>query len=275
MFPLPFTATEYGTYIVEQVISTELLIWSHIPTAIIGIVFAFVLYRLTKKLSALYLLFLTVTFAIWSYLELITWGAPQEDIMFTWSVLDIFGILFTIFTYWFLYVFVKGTDVSFWQKLVSLTAIIPVYVYTYLGTNLNVYYNPEIIAIESNLTVNILLVEQFIFLFVIILFTLNESRKAQNASERNRIFLGGLGASLFLFIFAFSYLITNISLLFGINTVLNESYVAGVYALFGMPFLVGFMSYLIAKYQAFDLKLTNSICFILLLMLILLLSIFI
>jgi hypothetical protein len=273
-FPLPFTATEYGASIVSEVISVNMLLWSHLFTAAIGIVFAYFIYRHTKKLSAFYLLLISILFALWSYFELITWGAPAKDMMFTWSVLDVFSIIFMVLTFWFYFALVKGSDMSPRYKIMTLIPTIPIFVYTLMSWNLNTYSNTEINAVESSLTTNYSDITGLLFFLVIIIYAIGAYRKTKDFTTRKKIVLGALGVSVFLGIFVFSFIVTNAMLTFGIGTE-NDAYAVGSYSLFGMPFLVGILGYLIAKYQAFDLKLTRSIGYILLLMLLLFISIFI
>lgn len=274
MFPLPFVAPEYGNVILEQQLSSKLLAFSHLPTIIISLVFAIFLYRQTKKLSSLYLLLLVVTFSVWSYLDLVAWTGTARAIMFTWSVLDIYNMLFVILTYWFLYAFVKGTDVPLWQKLVSCVFLIPSVVYTVLSTNLNTFYNPTMYAYENDYVALYASSVGILFFFVIAVFTLVEYRKASAPTEKQKILLGGLGTGIFLSIFALSFLVTNLMLYLDIGTV-EEAYNITVYALFGMPIFVGLLSYLIAKYQAFDLKVIKSIQYIFILVVLLFVTVFI
>jgi hypothetical protein len=274
LFPIPFSATEYGAAITAEVATSKLLIWSHIPTAAIGVLFALFIFYQTRKISAFYLLVTTICFAVWSYFELITWGAPQEASMFTWSLLDVFSVMFNVFTFWFLYSFIRGKDLPFTLKLITLIPIIPVYIYTIASMNIQTYFVQEINAIESVFAANYALLVESVFLITIIVFTIYSFRTAQSHNQKNMILLGGAATGVFLLFFVFSFIITNTLLFLGIGTE-NEAYTYGLYSLFGMPFMVGFLGYLIAKYQAFDLKLTKMIGLVVLWMMLLFLSIFI
>jgi hypothetical protein len=271
IFPIPFTATEYGAAIVAEVASTPLLVWSHIVTAVIGIIFALFIYHQTKKLSSFYLLLSALCFAIWAYFDLITWGAPQEAMMFLWSLLDIFSVLFSLFAYWFLYAFIKGTDLPFKHKVLSLALVVPVYIYTLTSWNMSAYSNTEINALESDITANASLVIEGIFIMFMIALIIHTLRTSRDATQKKKAVLGGIGAILLVSIFVLSFVIANTMLILEVGPA-NEAYNVGNYALFGMPLLAGLLGYLVAKYQAFDLKLTKTVGMVVLLVLLLFLS---
>jgi hypothetical protein len=272
--PIPFlTSTSYGLDILAKQISIELLAWSHIAPALFGIAFSIFLYKQSKKLSAFYLLLLSSAFAIWSYLDLNSWSGSVNGLMFTWSILDMFSILFTIFTLWFLYAFLTEKDLPPLYKWLSVTPALPPVLYTLFGLNLNTYYAPEQVALEANATLFYIPLTQTIFLFIIILLGILSFRKSKKTNTKRKIFFGTIGASLFISIFITFFLITNVYLYF--FTYSSYVYNISVYALFGMPFLIAFLGYLIAKYQAFDLKLSKSIGLIVVLMGLLFLNIFI
>jgi hypothetical protein len=274
-FPIPFIGmSDYAVAAIEAQISVGLLWWSHAATAIIGIIFALFLYRITKKLSARYLLWTTITFGVWSYLDFVTWGSEGDGIMFAWSILDIFSGIFTVLTYWFLYAFLTGKDLPLWQKVFSVSLLIPIFVYTLMSLNINSYYNPEAIALEVNSTLFYVNSIQVLFLFGLFILSFRAYTQAKTLSERFKAIWGGLGAMVFLSTFSFTFFITNLLLTYEIGTA-NEAYNISVYALFGMPFLVAFLGYLIAKYQAFDLRLSKTIGLIVLLMSLLFLGMFV
>jgi hypothetical protein len=274
MFPSPLDSTAYGLDILSRQISIDLLIWAHVPTTIIGIIFAWFVWRQTKKLSALYLLYTSVAFGIFSYLALVTWSGNSVGVMYTWSLLDIFSLLTGVLCYWFLYAFIRGKDVPAIHALFTSLLILPALVYTTLGLNLHTLYQPEIIAIDEDIALIYMPTAQAIIILCLLYITATGYIRAKSPQEKSRSLLSGAGVTLFLAIFSFIYLISNMMLYFEIGTP-TDAYNISVYAHFSMPFLIAFLGYLIAKYQAFDLKLTRSIGFIVILMGLLFVSIFI
>lgn len=275
MFPLPFVgASPYSYSILAEQVSIKLVVFAHVPTAIIGLAFAIFLYRRTKQLSTFYLLLTAIAFSFWSYFGLLAWTGTAQTIMFGWSVLDMYNITFTTLSLWFFYAFVTNTDLPMKYKVGSSIFLLPVLGYTILSENMTEYVNNYQQAIESVYTPWYINSVNFFFLLVILVFTTVQYRKATDDTTRKRVFLGGIGTALCIATVAFSFLITNVLLYFNIGTS-GAAYNAVLYALFGMPFLVGFLGYLIAKYQAFDIKLLKSVGLIIILQFLLFITIFI
>jgi hypothetical protein len=69
---------------------SQLIYYSHVPTAIIAlIVGGFVFYK-SRSLSALLLLLLTIAFGAWSFLNMITWtNIDSRNVMFAWSLFPV------------------------------------------------------------------------------------------------------------------------------------------------------------------------------------------
>lgn len=265
--------SQYGWSTISLQISIDLLAWSHIAPALFGIIFSLFLYRQTKKLSAVYLLLLSFSFALWSYLDLVTWVGRSTEIMYTWSIMDIFAGLFTIFAYWFLYTFINGKDVPVVHKVVSMLFLVPIFLYVILGLNFDTYYAPEQIADEASAILFYLPTMQTLFLLAIIVSTIRARHNTSDITLRRKALFGGIGTGLFVSAFIVFFLIANVYLY--LDTDDFQVYNITVYSLFGMPFLMGFLGYLVAKYQAFDLKLTKSIGLVVVLILLLFINIFI
>lgn len=275
--PLPFTMNEYIRGVLEAQTSIKLVVFAHVPTVIVSLALAIFLYKKTKQLSAFYLLLLTIMFALWSYGDFVSWTSNTQSVMFTWSLLDMFNALFSIFAYWFLYVFVRGKDLPTWQKLVSLIPVVPIYVYTTLSINFDTFFGPWGAALENEYTNLYSSTISVIFLILIILFSVVSYTTESDMVAKKKIALGGLGIASFLGIFGLTFLVTNIIFFLSPETSDAESFAYNIstYALFGMPTLTGFLAYLIAKYQAFDIKLLKTVGLIIILQLLLFITIFI
>ncbi|MDD5152995.1 MAG: hypothetical protein PHS95_03365, partial [Candidatus Pacebacteria bacterium] len=80
----------------------------------------------------------------------------------------------------------------------------------------------------------------------------------------------------FLFTFFFSYAIVNFVIAINLWNLASTSYIYNLspYAVLGMPILLAFLGYLIAKYQAFDIRLIKSIVLIVTLMILLFVGLF-
>jgi signal transduction histidine kinase len=257
---------QYCYDILVESISTGLLLYSHVPTALVALLFGGFLFYKTKKLSSFYLFLLCLSFAVWCFLDLGTWFVflGSEVTMFTWSIIDIFSILFFVFSYFFLYTFVKDTDVPRWQKVFGIGLLIPTLFWTITSQNLSEFYFPYCEAVENPFIANYAVYLQSLVLAAVVFFTAREYKREVDRERKHRIALAGFGITLFLFVFLFATFMTNLQLALGIWPDFN-SYNISIYGLFGMPVLLIYLGYLIVRYQAFDFKVFTAQALVILL----------
>lgn len=271
--PIPYTDNAYEYAVITEQISRKLVTIAHIPTALIALVLAFYLWRNTKNLSSFYLFLLTIIFGLWAYFDLLAWTSEARVMYFGWSTLAVIGVMFTFMSYWFLYTFVKGKDLPLWQKIVSLLTLIPPSYATFTNTYLGDYYNHSISPYESDWLMSYIDAVNITFLVIIGIFTLNEIRKASNMSTRIQTLYAGLGVFALLFVFTFSFVIANTLHDFGF--LIGDTANITLYSLFGMPIMVAFLAYTVAKHGAFGMRMLKSVGYVILLMIILFVWIFI
>jgi len=268
----------YGWNVVTQQISFSFLSYSYLGASILAIAFGTFLAVKTKKLSSFYLFLLCISFATFSLLDYSLW-IPLKSLsptMFSWSVESIFSIGFFILSYWFLYSFVKEHDLPMWQKVLSVTALVPTLVITAMNINLSAFSATTDVAIENANIPNYHSLLELFFVLLIIIFTVVQYRKATDALSKKKIALAGAGVVAFLFVFLFTYVVMNFILAINLWNLASTTYAynISVYSVLGMPILLGFLGYLIAKYQAFDVRLIKSIAYMVILMVLLFVGLF-
>jgi signal transduction histidine kinase len=232
--------------------------YAHVPTALVALGFAAYIFSKKRDDTSLSLFLVSLCFAIWCFLNLNAWfpfmGA--ENMIFAWSLIDIFGLLFFFFAYRFLYTFVEGKDLPWWQWLVSLLLILPVFITTLFGLNILHYNINECGAYENELVVSYVFILQA--LFTLSALSTGVSALFNNkfgSRQRAEIVLATTGVILFLgFFVGISYFV---NLLINYTSVENP-YNYEIYGLFGMPVLLVFLGYLIVKYKSFDIKLIGA-----------------
>ena len=260
-----------------QQISIPFLLYTHLVPIVVAIAFgAFLLFK-TKKLSAFYLLLVCVSFSMYALFDLMAWTPNDKVIMFSWSIFDIFSTGFFILSYWFLYEFVKERDLPMWQKVLTSCALIPTLVITAMNINMDTLLQTTIIPNENQLVTNYNSILEILFIILIVAFTVAQYRKAIDVVNKNKIVLAGVGVVVFLFIFFFVFAVTNFIISINLWNLASTSYVYNIspYAILGMPVLLAFLGYLIAKYQAFDMKLIKSVVYMVALMIILFIGLFV
>ena len=248
-----FIVVEYCyRYLVDQ-IPLELLLYSHIPTALSALLFGgYVLYKVKDRTSAM-LFAVCFLFTAWCIFDLGSWFAflGPGSTMFTWSLIDLVSILIFFFTYYFLYSFLTKNDLPKWQKYASAIIILPIIAYTFLGIHLPIYDANSCAAIENEIITKYLYFAEAIFIFTTLILIYKSYKNTKISNDQHRVVLVGIGVLTFL-IFFFSATLA-VSLLAESDASLYV-YNYEIYGLFGMPVLLIFLGYLIVRYKAFDLK---------------------
>lgn len=245
----------YVHYCYENLISqipVGLLLYSHVPTALVALVFGGYVAVKARNRVSLYLLGICLLFATWCLFDLGSWFALTPGLtMFGWGLLDLTSLAMYFFAYCFLYTFITGKRVPTLHKIVVLVLALPVIVTTLLGLNLPVYDADACAAIENELpTQYAYFVEGFIIL-ASVWATARQFRKEPSAEGKRRAVLAGIGVVLFLTFFLSANLV--VSLLAQNDTSLSV-YNFEIYGLFGMPVLLAYLGFLIVRYRAFNLK---------------------
>lgn len=215
------------------------------------------LYRV-RSLSSATLFVVCVMFAGWAFFDLGSWFAflGSAKMMFMWSLLDLFALVFFLFSYYFLYTFITGKDLPLWQKIIGIVLILPTAFATLKGINL-ISYNAN--TCEANeygqfITAYPYYVEAIIVLAAITL-GITHYRKASEKRNRRETLLACIGVVLFLGFFFSSTLAVSLLVDYAVG---QYAYNYEIYGLFGMPILLIYLGYLIVRYKAFDLRIFGA-----------------
>ena len=262
--------------VVEKQISIPFLLYSHLIPIIAGIAFGTFLYLKTKKLSAFYLLLYCFAFSSATFFDLVSWVPNSQWMLFSWSICDIFSIASFVFSYWFLYTFTKEHDLPLWQKVLTSSILVPTLAITGMSININTYLAPSDSASVNQIVTNYLSCVEVLFMVLIVIFTVVEYRKAISAASKNKVALAGAGAFASIFLLFFFYAIVNFIISINLWNLASTGYVYNVtpYAVFGILILLALLGYLIAKYEAFDVKLIKSVAYMVILMVLLFIGLF-
>ncbi len=127
-------------YLLNQ-IPIGLLLYSHLPVALMAFIFSAYILLKNRSLPSVLLFIICSIFTIWCACDLSSWFAflGSANTIFTWSLLDFLAVLMFLFSYYFLYVFVTGKDLPLWQKILGLIAILPTAYIAFMGLNIPIY----------------------------------------------------------------------------------------------------------------------------------------
>lgn len=225
----------------------QLVYYSHfVPLILSLLVGIFVLIQKPKGLLNRLLFIITILFGTWIFFDLILWATNNPlQTMFFWPIINLIEPVIYITSIYFLYVFINNKDISFNKKVIFLLLLLPTVILTPTRLALQGFdfTNCDREAIEGIMVYYNYLVEVISGLWIFI-YGFSAYRKRELKSERKQIFLVTIGLFLFLFSFAFGNIVGS----------LNIDWTLGQYGLFGLPIFVGFLAYLVSKYNTFNTK---------------------
>lgn len=240
-------------HLLKEQLFSNLLYYSHIPTAIVALLIGFFVYfKSARTLASKILLFLAITFSLWSSFDLIIWmfGFDSTLTMFTWSSLGILDVLFFILTLYFVYVFIDKRDITITKKIILGILFLLIIIFASTQFNLAEFDATNCNAVENNYYVNYTFFLEILISLWIIILTIKRYIRSETIF-RKQILLLSLGVILFLLSFFTSGFIADL---------LSEKGYAWAfqveqYGLFGMVVFMGFLAYLIVRFKAFNIKL--------------------
>ena len=243
------TNAEQCHILIKETVPSVLVYYSHIPTMIISLLVGMFVYLKNKSLVGGILLGLSVTFSLWLFFSLIAWVGNYNTVftMFTWSLLGILDSLFFILSLYFVYVFIDKKDVSLGIKTILGMLLLPVIVLTPTIFNLSGFTLETCEAIENTLFVDYLFYVEIIISAWILILTVVRYWKATREFRR-QILLLVTGISFFLLSFFLTGLLADY---FG-------DFKYELYGTYGMTVFLGFLGYLIVKFNAFNIKFVGA-----------------
>jgi signal transduction histidine kinase len=228
-----------------------LIYYSHFFAIIAALIIGFFVFANdSRALSSKLLLFITVTFSLWVFSDLVLWATEKLYLsMFFWSLLILFEPMVYAALVYFLYRFVNQKDVKFSTKLLLVLPIVPIIFLlptklTLLGFDLT---NCDRAVVEGFISTYYIYSVETLYILWILIFSVFKYVKSSKEIRR-QIMLITAGIILFLISFAFGNIIQSFS----------ESWVLGQLGLFGMPIFVAFLSYMIVRFRTFNIKLLGA-----------------
>ncbi len=253
MFNLALTCSDapnalWGVF--DFSIAPPLLFYAYIPIIIISLFFGvFVLIKDKYSYRSKLLLWLSIIFTLLLLNEILQWvAAPVSLVQFGWELVPFFRILVSILTIWFVYVFINGKNLPFYQQIILSSFFLVTVVL--LGTQSNIMFfdlnNCE--SVPGWLWNFAHLVGAISMIWVAIITFGNPSNTQISKDERNRdLFLGG-AAILFLLIFLSASVWGD----------LTKVYDVALIGPAGMVAFMAFLTFIIVRYKAFDIKLVGA-----------------
>lgn len=237
------------TFLIFSDAVPRLLYYSHLPVMLISFLLGFFIYfKSNKTLLGKILFFLSISFSLWVFLNLIIWtNSDSSLIMFLWSLTGFLYALIYLSSLYFAYVYIDKKDISFAKKVIFALLLLPVIIFIPSNFNLEQFDLSNCEAIEGTYFTNYYYGLGFLVFIWIVVLAISRYRYAGDKNKKQIILLTtGLGFFLIAFFIA-GYLASY----FG-NFELEQ------YGLFGMTFFMGMLAYMIVEFKAFNIKLLGA-----------------
>lgn len=231
----------------------DLLYYSHIPAAIIGLLVGlFVFLNGRQYLLNRLLLAVSGTFALWVLFNLIAWTNIHSGfLLFSWSFFGpLFGLI-SIFSIYFVYVFLRNTDAPLFAKILFVVLLAPIMVLAPTSaslTGLNITecdafgYENQLFEVYYHLLGGVAMLW--------ILGLLIQAYRRAKPELRKQIVLIGIGIEFFLFTFFTIGYISSYLTTLGIFQDSNLE----MYGLFGMVVFMVYMALLLVRFKTFHVS---------------------
>ena len=236
----------------------KLLYYSHIPTALIALFLGILVFIKSRhSLVSKILLFISVVFSLWSFIDLYIWTNSNSSTMaFFWSLINLLEMLVSASILYFAYVFIEKKDAPFKYKAVVLSLFLPFIFLIPTKINLAGFDLTICEATQGKLVYYFYFLESLFSLWL--LSYLIKRVVTTYGEERKRIIYASLGTSLFLVAFSGANIIGSAIVYFSGSDVSGTGWEITQYGLFGMVVFMGFLAYLIVKFKAFNIKLFGA-----------------
>lgn len=221
--------------------------WSHLVPLILSLALGlFIFFKNPKLLISRVLLFISISFSLWTFFDLILWATDKpHQTIFLWSIVNLIEVLLYAACLYFLQVFIDGKDTSVRNKIFIAALMLPIIFLTPTSLALQEYdlSNCDRDAVEGPLARYGYLVE-IVYVLWMAVFAMESIRRNKNPESRKKILLISLGMLLFLITFSWGNIVGSFS----------DDWRLPQWGLFGMPIFIAFLGYLIVKFRAFNIK---------------------
>lgn len=244
-------------YLIYSTDVPGLLYYTHIPTAVISLLIGiFVFLNGRQFLINRLLLAISIFFSIWTFLNLILWTNIHSDLLlFSWTIYVVLFSFISIFSVYFIYVFLEKQDAPKLLKSSFVILLTPILVLAPTYMNLGGFdiTNCDAFAFEGPLY-KLYYISLAVLSMAWILFLLTKKYLVSNEVFKKQILLMGIGMESFLF--SFFFLIFLASYLTDTGVLADSS--LEFYGLFGMDIFIIFIAILIVRFKTFNIKLIGA-----------------
>ncbi len=230
-------------------IAPSLLFYSYIPIIVLSLFFAlYILFKDKFSLSSKLFFAIATSFLLWVLNILVQWiAAPVTFVHFSAQLTALFEILIFIFSIYFTYVFLKKHDIPFWFKCVLFSILSTILFVLPLKFNTQSFDITLCQGVVGDLW-KFMYGFEILSIIGIFIFGVKQFFTLSDKVLRRQALIFTIGVTLFLTIFSLSNIYGEITQVYQFN----------FYGPIGMVLFLGFISFMIVRYRAFDIKLIGA-----------------
>ena len=239
---------EAPTYIIFSSNVPNLLFYSHGVAILFALILGVAIYsKGTRSLLSTILFAIIILFSTWVFIDLIQWATNSPSmVLFYWSLAILLEGLIFLLSVYLVDVYIEGKDITFTKKIWLFLLLAPILFFLPTTVNLLGVDIVDCVAIEGPIATYYLYALEIIALLWIGFFSWKKWRKAFGDTERRKqITIFTIGLIIFLAFFVGGNL----------QSSLSNDWTLAQYGLFGMPIFIAFLSYMVVRFKAFNVKL--------------------
>ncbi|MFA6158017.1 MAG: HAMP domain-containing sensor histidine kinase [Candidatus Paceibacterota bacterium] len=235
--------------IFDTSVAPTLLYYSYIPIVFLSLFFSIFLFVKNRSIQTGSLLAIAVSFSLWIVNELVQWIAVDAWLVhFGWqmSALSQLSLVFSI-TY-FVYTFLYNKAPEFSLKFVGFIVLLPVLILLPTDFNMTSF---DLIECQSLFATNLWLYIYYLqvaLTAVSIFFCVKKYREPSNPEDKKKALYILIGTFILLGLFVTTNILGDATLVYEFNLV----------GPLGMALFIAFISYMIVRFKAFDVKLFSA-----------------
>jgi signal transduction histidine kinase len=237
-----------------------LIYYSHIPTALLALVFGSFVFLSAWRMPAARALFLvSLLFFVWSAADLILWLSPDSRmVLFFWSGINLIEMLTTLSVFYFAYLYLEGKYPSTWMHIGFSALLLGYTLFIPTATNIPGFNYSTCEATQGYL-INYFYFIEALILSLLTLYLIRKTITTPKGS-RGQTALFSLGVFLFAVSFTGANLIGSALALIYPDDPNNWKILQ--YGLFGMPLFLALLGYAVVKFKAFNIKLAGPVALV-------------
>lgn len=233
-----------------------LVYYSHLTAILVSTILSLFIFLSNRTLQARILITSSLTFSLLAVIDILLWTQIDARILlFLWSWWPFLFIAVCVLNFYFLFTFIAKRDVTLGTKVSWAAVLLGILALSFSNLALNGFDVYNCTAIEGFWTWSFIYGLSFIIFLSAVIYGVIRIRKTTSVSERRQVILATLGVGCFLITFAAAAYIATIANLLGSTP---EIFEIEQYGYFGMALFIALLTYIIVRYQAFNIKLVAT-----------------